>query len=193
MESTEYDEERVFQQIWERVMEGRPNPIVPKYGKKTPSSPPLSPKPEPIPPENCVPKPSEAEFLVNALLSTQACLLDYEKLEKQLPSSLKQQGTLGLHRCKEQYIQLETAYFLGTGEDSPQQSPKLHSNPLPAHLRLRHLFLQAQQWQSAYQRSAFDSQDSRLTGLYLKLELEKKEEVSALQGLLLELFSLRHR
>ncbi len=180
------DEER-FRAVWERVMEGKPNPIMVGTLEKRQTSP---PKPAP-PTYSCFGDMSAKENLALALGASSMALEEYQKLERQLPQKLKSALYSLLKDSKKEYNQLESAYFLLTGESYPPAKSLVQSPPVPADRRLRQRFLAAQKGQSNYQKWAFSSDDSCFTSLFLQLELQKKEEVTALQKLIQEFFWLR--
>ncbi|MFI3254855.1 MAG: hypothetical protein R3Y63_11040 [Eubacteriales bacterium] len=178
------DEER-FQAVWERVMEGKPNPIMVGTVEKKITPPMVATK------ISCFGDMSAKDHLETALSASSLALGDYQKLEKQLPQKLKSALYPLIKEVKREYNQLESAFFLLTGESHPPTGSLLQSPPVAADKRLRERFLAAQVGQSNYQKWAFASQDSCFTTLFLQLEIQKKEEVQALQKLIQEFFWLR--
>lgn len=218
-----------FESVWNRVMEGRTNPIIIKKSSPSQISCPSSPDSPnlptlPSPPSPCtscslpmdftiIDKDSQKEecqatmpcfgdksqkkMLEQAIFATLDGIEDYKKLENQLPPPLKGEICSLCHEKKKARNQLETAYFLLTGEDflenTPQTTEYIHPTPVPADKRLRHRFREAQKWQSIYQKLAFQCQDSCFTTLYLGLERATKEEVATLHKVVEEMFSLKNK
>lgn len=198
MELLQCQDPAVFQAVWARVMEGKPNPIALKP-IQTPAIPQqtanqskdlLYRQAETLP---CLGAEDQASFLSSALFASLQTLEEFRKLEKQLPQKLKPALLPLVSARKKQFNQLETAYFLLMGENTPYPSTLDCPAPVPADQRLRHCFRQAQIWQGLYQKSAFQTQDSCLTSLYLLLESAMKEEVHSLHQLVEGLFWLRNR
>lgn len=178
---------QVFQAVWARVMEGKPNPIVPRH-------PPSTTRGCAVPPDHpvfCFGDTEQGNFLQQACQANQDSQEEYRKLEKQVPQRLKPQVSALLQGRKRQKSQLETAYFLLTGQ-VVALSPVEYA-PMPADQRLRQRFRQAQQWQVAFQKQAHVTGDSCFTSLYLLLETGMKEEVLALHDLVEAVFWLRNR
>ncbi len=173
-----------FEAVWSRVMAGKPNPIVSAREKCVPS-----PKPEAQYP--CFGEASAQDFLLQAVKACLEALEDFQKLEKQLPQKLKPAVlTLSTAR-KKQLNQLDTAYFLLTGQQASPPMTLAQSAPVPADQRLRHRFRQAQQWQSLFQKQAFTTEDACLTTLFLNLELAMKEELTRLHSLVEAVFWMK--
>lgn len=168
-------------------------PSSPSCGQSVSPTPPK----ESHPPLPCFDDKKSQTFLEEAILSTVVAIEDYKKLERQLPLNLKNTLlSLSLQKRK-QRNQLETAYFLLTGEDflknTPNTTEYIHPTPIAPQKRLRYRFREAQKWQSLYQKAAFRSEDSCLTSLYLQLESSEKEEVTILHAMVEELFCINHK
>lgn len=192
------DQEK-FEAVWARVMEGKPNPIIVKKTKETTCTGTITPESSIKKEEKilCFGEQSAQTLLAQGISAQVKALEDMKKLEKQLPQSLKPQVVCLITQRKKQLNQLETAYFLLVGEDyrinHPETLEYIHPKPVPADLRLRHLFREAQVWQAIYQKAAFSSFDSCLTTLFLQLESALKEEVISLHTLVEAVFWLRHK
>lgn len=202
MEELQCQDPKVFEAVWARVMEGKPNPIALKQTRpiQTPAIPQetgnqskdllyRSP-PETVP---CLGLESQAPFLLEALCACYLALEAFGKLEKQLPQKLKPALIPLVSARKKQFNQLETAYFLLTGENASIPASLTLPAPVPADARLRHCFRQAQLWQGYYQKSAFQVEDPCLTSLYLMLESAMKEEVKEIHALVEGVFWGRRR
>ncbi len=190
MELLQCQDPAVFEAVWGRVMAGKPNPIAVGRGDVPAKVAPSAVKENPLP---CLDAEEEREFLEKALLSTLETLEEFGKLEKQLPQKLKPALAPLYSARKKEFNQLETAYFLLMGENTPYPSTLDYAVPVPADKRLRHCFRQAQRWQGEFQKSALRTGDSCLTSLYLMLETAMKEEVLGLHALVEGLFWLKNR
>lgn len=171
-----------------------PNPPSPPSCEQLESSKPPKENHVPLP---CFDDKKSQPFLEEAILATMIAMEDYKKLERQVPLTLKNTlVSLSLQKRK-QRNQLETAYFLLTGEDflknTPNTTEYIHPSPTVPQTRLRYRFREAQKWQSLYQKAAFRSEDSCLTSLYLQLESTEKEEVTILHTMVEELFCINHK
>lgn len=186
-------DQKKFQQVWDRVMEGKPSPIVvgpdcnpspPAPTAKTQSTPPCVPEEPTLP---CFGIPSESTYVETALAYGKQCLEDYQKLQRQVPKELSQQLRPLCLKAKEAVCRLETAYFLLTGEAFASTTTP-STQPLSPEQRLRKLFQDCQRLQLYYQKTAFLTKDSCLTTLFLQQELSLREEIQQIQWLLGDLF-----
>ncbi len=172
-------EEEKFQRVWERVMEGKPNPIACGRGKESKNTMP------------CYGDISAKDFLASAITACHVALAEYVKLNKQVPKQCKSVVEEMILAVKTEKTQLETAYFLITGEECHAPTTFAQLAPMSWENRIRELFYHGQLWQDKYQKQAFLVEDSCLTSLYLQLEREKRQEVSGLKALMETLFGMK--
>lgn len=181
-----HNEVAKFEAVWSRVMDGKPNPIVSARVKA---------KERPAPKQEekypCFGEESAQDFLKQAVKSCLEALEDFRKLEKQLPQKLKPAVQTLTTARKKQLNQLDTAYFLLTGQQASPPMTLEQSAPVPADQRLRHRFRQAQQWQGLFQKQAFTTEDACLTTLFLNLEMAMKEELTRLHSLVEAVFWMK--
>lgn len=184
-----------FSSVWNRVMKGRESPIVVGTSVKIAQATPNVTKKISTPSEEkllCFGEISSQNLLGECILTCSAAVEDYLKLNKQLPQKLKTQSIHLEQQRKQELNQLETAFFLTTGENFLKMNPKTleftPSAPLTPEQRLRLRFQDAQRSQAIYQKAALQSYDSCLTTLFLQLEVAMKEEVAALHALTQEYF-----
>ncbi len=191
----EIADQRKFQQVWERVMKGKPNPIVvgssgsASQGQSgtTPSV--CTAETSDLP---CFGVVGESGYVETALGYGRAAVEDYEKLQRQIPRELLGKVQELAVTGKGAVCQLETAYFLLTGDLLPTANQNAPTALSPEQ-RLRKLFRDRQSLQLYYQKTAFLTKDSCVTTLFLQQELALREEVQKIQALLVEFFCWKEK